>query len=154
MTFLCLLLIWCKLNVFLCIFIISLQRCVFINKSQNPRLFMHDNIQLFKWTEQVLVGTYFNQALVFFFIQSCISQLTQDKAICTCSSGLLKFFHYFYLCFFQDAACKRPLWTEDHFSHCSFVCWEDSAWVGVGINNRIQGAVGGGGGGGTQEKFG
>ena len=83
-----------------------------------------------------------------FGIQSCISQLTLDKAIWTCSPGLLKFFHYFYLCFFQDAACKRPLWTEDHFSHCSFVCWEDSTWVGVGINNQIQGAGGGGWGGG------
>ena len=80
-----------------------------------------------------------------FGIQSCISQLTLDKAICTWSSGLLRFFHYFYLCFFQDAACKRPLWTEDHFSHCSFVCWEDSTWVGVGINNQIQGAGEGGG---------
>ena len=81
-----------------------------------------------------------------FGIQSCISQLTLDKAIWTCSSGLLKFFHYFYLCFFQGAACKRPLWTEDYFSHCSFVCWEDSTWVGVGINNQIQGAGGGRGG--------
>ena len=87
-----------------------------------------------------------------FGIQSCISQLTQDKAICACSSGLLKFFHNFYLCFFQDAACKRPPWTEDHFSHCSFVCREDSTSVGVGINNQIQ--RGGGGEGGTQEKFG
>ena len=86
-----------------------------------------------------------------FGIQSCISQLTLDKAIWTCSSGLLKFFHYFYLCFFQDAACKRPLWTEDHFSHCSFVCWEDSTWVGVGINNQIQGAGGGGWGGHSRE---
>ena len=83
-------------------------------------------------------------------IQSCISQLTQDKAICTCSR-LLKFFHNFYLCFFQDAACKRPPWTEDHFSRGSFVWREDSTWVGVGINNQIQR---GGGGGGAHEKFG
>ena len=89
-----------------------------------------------------------------FGIQSCISQLTLDKAIWTCSSGLLKFFHYFYLCFFQGAACKRPLWTEDYFSHCSFVCWEDSTWVGVGINNQIQGAGGGRGGGALQSSLG
>ena len=76
-----------------------------------------------------------------FGIQSCISQLTQDKAICTCSR-LLKFFPN--LCFFQDAACKRPPWTEDHFSRGSFVWREDSTWVGVGINNQIQ--QGGGGG--------
>ena len=75
-------------------------------------------------------------------IQSCISQLTQDKAICTCSR-LLKFFHNFYLCFFQDAACKRPPWTEDHFSRGSFVWREDSTWVGVGINNQIQRGGGG-----------
>ena len=81
-----------------------------------------------------------------FGIQSCISQLTQDKAICTCSR-LLKFFHNFYLCFFQDAACKRPPWTEDHFSRGSFVWREDSTWVGVGINNQIQQGGGGGGGG-------
>ena len=99
---------------------------------------MHDNVQLFKWTEQVIVHTYFNQAFVFLVYSHVFL-------------SLYKFFHYFYLCFFQDAACKRPLWTEDHFSHCSFVCWEDSTWVGVGINNQIQGA---GGGGGTQEKFG
>ena len=78
-----------------------------------------------------------------FGIQSCISQLTQDKAICTCSR-LLKFFHNFYLCFFQDAACKRPPWTEDHFSRGSFVWREDSTWVGVGINNQIQRGGGGG----------
>lgn len=89
-----------------------------------------------------------------FCIFSCISQLTLDKAIWTCSPGLLKFFHYFYLCFFQDAACKRPLWTEDHFSHCSFVCWEDSTWVGVGINNQIQGAGGGGWGGALKKSLG
>ena len=89
-----------------------------------------------------------------FGIQSCISQLTLDKAICTWSSGLLRFFHYFYLCFFQDAACKRPLWTEDHFSHCSFVCWEDSTWVGVGINNQIQGAGEGGGDGALKRSLG
>lgn len=47
--------------------------------------------------------------------------------------------------FFQDAACKRPWGTEDHLSHCSFVCWKDSTWVGVSINNQIQGeSVGGG----------
>ena len=84
-------------------------------------------------------------SLCVFGVQSCISQLIQDKAICTCSSGLLKFFHYFYSCFFQDASCKRPPWTEDHFSHCSFVCREDSTWVGVGINNQFQGGRGGGG---------
>ena len=89
-------------------------------------------------------------SLCVFGVQSCISQLIQDKAICACSSGLLKFFHYFYSCFFQDASCKRPPWTEDHFSHCSFVCREDSTWVGVGINNQIQG----GRGGGALEKFG
>ena len=87
---------------------------------------MHDNLQLFKWTEQVLVQVFV--FLVYMYI-SGLSVLTQDYRS---FSTILIFV------FFQDTACKRLLWTEDHFSHRSFVCREDSTWVGVGINSQIQ----------------
>ena len=54
--------------------------------------------------------------LVYMYI-SGLSVLTQDYRS---FSTILIFV------FFQDTACKRLLWTEDHFSHRSFVCREDS----------------------------
>ena len=138
--------------VFSAYFIISLQRCVFINKSQHSRLFMHDNIQLFKWTEQVLVHAYFNQAFPFLVYSHVFLSLHWTRLSGLAPQDYWSFSTIFICVFFQDAACKRPLWTEDHFSHCSFVCWEDSTWVGVGINNQIQGVGGGGWGGGALKK--
>lgn len=136
-------------------FLISLQRCVFINKSHNPRLFMYDNLQLFKWTEQVLVHTYFNQAFVFWYTVMNFSAYTgymgQGYLYLLRITEIFPLFLFVF--FFQDAACKRPWWTEDHFSHCSFVCWKDSTWVGVSINNQIQGESVGEGGG-AREEFG
>lgn len=129
-------------------FLISLQRCVFINKSHNPRLFMYDNLQLFKWTEQVLVHTYFNQAFVFLVYSHEFLSLHRlhRTRLSVLAQDYWNFPTIFICVFFQDAACKRPWGTEDHLSHCSFVCWKDSTWVGVSINNQIQGeSVGGGG---------
>ena len=115
---------------------------------------MHDNVQLFKWTEQVLVHTYFNQAFVFLVYSHVFLSLYRTRLSVLAPQNYWSFSTIFICVFFQAAACKRPLWTEDHFSHCSFVCWEDSTWVGVGINNQIQGAGSRGGGGALQRSLG
>ena len=112
---------------------------------------MHDNVQLFKWTEQVLVHTYFNQAFVFLVYSHVFLSLYRTRLSVLAPQNYWSFSTIFICVFFQAAACKRPLWTEDHFSHCSFVCWEDSTWVGVGINNQIQGAGSRGGEGHSRE---
>ena len=132
MTFLCLLLILCKLNVFLCIFIISLQRCVFINKSQNPRLFMHDNIQLFKWTEQVLVHTYFNQALVFFLYSHVFLSLHRTRLSVLAPQDYWSFSTIF-ICVFSRMQLVRDHCGLKIISHIVHLCAEKTqlewGWV-------------------------
>ena len=132
MTFLCLLLILYKLNGFFCLFIISLQRCVFINKSQHSRLFMHDNIQLFKWTEQVLVHAYFNQAFLFLVYSHVFLSLHWTRL-----SGLAPqdywSFSTIFICVFSRVQLVRDHCGLKIISHIVHLCAEKTqlewGWV-------------------------
>ena len=52
----------------MCIQLLYFQECVFINKPQSSGLLMHDYIQLFKWTQEVIINIHLTIHLLPFLI--------------------------------------------------------------------------------------